>query len=138
MLAKCTSPERGLGGAADDGVSETVGEVIALLTGEAQLGMVNVKDIGRGMGEGGVHSMTGLADMKEKPARRCYQNWMAWSTSKDASAHLLKDTNTAGLLRISERTGHLIDVYLWMKNCSKRGRQSPYLGVVGVVIPYLL
>lgn len=70
MLAKCTSPERGLGGAADEGVSEAVGEVIALLTGEAQLGMVNVKDIGRGMGEGGVHSMTGLADMKEKPTRR--------------------------------------------------------------------
>lgn len=90
MSANCTSPERGLGGAADDGVSEAVGEVITLLTGEAQLGMVNVKDIGRGMGDGGVHSMTGLADIKEKPARRCYQNWMAWSTAKDASAHLLK------------------------------------------------
>lgn len=69
MLTKCTSPERGLGGAADDGVSEAVGEVIALLTGEAPLGMVNVKDIGRGIGEGGVHSMMGLADMKKKTPR---------------------------------------------------------------------
>lgn len=59
----CTSPERGLGGAADDGVSEAVGEVSALLTGEAPLGMVSVKDIGRGIGEGGVHSMTGLAEI---------------------------------------------------------------------------
>lgn len=90
MLANCTSPKRGLGGVADDGVSEAVGEVIALLTGEAPLGMVSVKYIGRGIGEGGVHSMTGLADIKEKPARRCYQNWMAWSTAKDASAHLLE------------------------------------------------
>lgn len=104
MLAKCTSPERGLGGAADDGVSEAVGEVIALLTGEAPFGMVRVNDIGRGIGEGGVHSMTGLADIK-MPARRCYQNWMARSTAKMIQLIILKETNTAGLLRISERTG---------------------------------
>lgn len=49
----------------------------------------------------------------------------------------LKDTNTAGLLRISERTGYLIDVHFWMKMAAKEVGETPYLGVVGVN-PYLL
>ncbi len=45
-------------------VSEAVGEVIALLTGEAAVGIANVKDVGRGIGEGGVYFMMGLSGME--------------------------------------------------------------------------
>lgn len=44
---------------------------------------------------------------------------------------ILKDTNTAGLLRISERIEYLIDVHLWMKKCSKRGRRDSVFGCCG-------
>lgn len=43
----------------------------------------------------------------------------------------LGDTNTAGLLRISERTEYLIDVHLWMKKCSKKDRRDSVFGCCG-------
>lgn len=128
-MAKCTSPERGLGGAADDGVSEAVGEVIALLTGEAPLGMVNVKDIRRGIGEGGVHSMMGLADMKKKQHDDATKT--GWRGLQPTMLQLiLKETDTAGLLRISERTGHLVEVNMRMKMQQKRSERCCGGGVL--------
>lgn len=43
----------------------------------------------------------------------------------------LNETNTAGLLRISESTGHLGRCKYVDENAAKEVGESPYLGVVG-------